>query len=211
MAETSSSDTQANPTVETMEEKATTAATPAPSSVDPTSTSDLSANERSELERLRAIHKDERKWETRAKSNFEDAQKFRDLLDALGADSKTPDFDPKTELAKLRGEIEASNIERTRSEVARIKGVDPTYVAGSTQEEMEAAADRYLADINARVQAALQKTTAPVTESTSTVKSGDRVEGPKQIASEAELKKLSPQERMAAYREGRLDGLLGRS
>ncbi|MDD7813684.1 hypothetical protein PP713_14030 [Mycobacterium sp. CSUR Q5927] len=208
MAETTSSESVDSTADTAADQTATADATT--SSVDTTSTADLSADDRAELERLRAIHKDERKWESRAKSNFDDAKKFRDLLDALGADPKAPDFDPKAELAKLRSEIEASNTERVRADVARVKNVDPSYVVGSTQEEMEAAADRYLADINARVQAALKQTTAPVTESTSTVKSGDRVEGPKQITSEAELKKLTPQEQMTAYKDGRLDKLLGR-
>ena len=206
MAETISSE-QANSSADTATEQATPAA---PANADNQSASDFGADERAELERLRAIHKDERRWEKRAKDNFSDAQKFRELIDALGGDSKTPDFDPKLELAKLRGEIEASNTERTRSEVARVKGVDPALLVGSTQEEMEAAADRYLADVNARVQAALKQSTVPATESTSTVNSGDRVEGPKQIASEAELMKLTPQQRMDAYRDGRLDHLLGR-
>ena len=180
-------------------------ATPADSTVE----SGLSAEERAELDRLRAIHKDERKWERRAKENFQDAEVARELKKLFGRDT-SEDFDPRAEIMKLRSEVEQSNEERTRADVARIKGVDPMYVVGKTQAEMESAADRYLADVESRVKAALAKVTAPVTESTSTVTSGDRVDGPKQITSEAELKQLSPAEQMAAYKDGRLDGLLGR-
>lgn len=205
MAETISN--EGSSSTETVTEQTTP---PAPTPTDTTSASDFGADERAELERLRAIHKEESRWEKRAKANYNDAQKFRELIDALGGESKTPDFDPKSEFEKLRAEIEATNVERTRSEVARLKGVDPELLVGSTQEEMESAADRYLAAVEARVQAALKKATVPATESTSTVTSGDYVEGPKQITSEAELMKLTPQQQMAAYKEGRLDQLLGR-
>ncbi|ORA77189.1 hypothetical protein BST28_18905 [Mycolicibacter kumamotonensis] len=206
MADTVSSDTQVESTADTVTESTDTATTETSAS---TATDGLSSDERAELDRLRAIHKDERRWEKRAKDNYNDAQKFRDLLSALGGDTKTENFDPKAELAQLRSEIESANTERQRAEVARVKNVDPIYVVGKTQEEMEAAAERYLADVNAKVQAALKQTTAPVTESTSTVTSGDRVEGPKQLT-EAELRKLTPSQQLAAYKEGRVDKLLGR-
>lgn len=209
MADIVSSD-QVDSTAATVTETTNAAADITASTDDTISAADLGSDERAELERLRAIHKDERRWEKRAKENFQDAQIARELKKVFGADGNTDYFDPKAAVAELRSEIESANTERVRSEVARIKGVDPAYVAGKTQEEMVAAADRYLADVNARVQAALQKTTAPVTESTSTVKSGDRVEGPQQITSESELKKLSPQEQMTAYKDGRLDKMLGR-
>lgn len=172
----------------------------------------ITGEERAELERLRAIHKDERRWERRAKENFGDADRWRKFIEAAtGSDQKPDEFDPQAELNKLRKDIEDERTERTRVEVARDKGVDPKYVSGKTVEEMKAAADGYLKDMQALIDAALKNATAPATESTSTVKGGDRVEGPKQITSEAELKELSPAEQMAAYKDGRLDKLLGRS
>jgi len=179
---------------------------------DSTAAEGLTSEERAELERLRAVHKDERRWEKRAKENFTDAERWRKFIeDAAGtSDQKADDFDPQAELNKLRKDIEDERTERNRTEVARTKGVDPKYVSGATVEEMEASADDYLQDMQAKIDAALKKATSPVTESTSTVKSGDRVEGPKQITSEAELKKLTPEEQRAAYKDGRLDKLLGR-
>lgn len=212
MSETVSSETTSDSTAETASDSGTSTEQPdgqATASAD----TGLSTDERAELEKLRAVHKDERRWERRAKENFSDAEKLRTLAKALGGDSKSEDFDPKTELASLRQEIATANTERVRADVARVKGVDPSYLVGATQEEMESAADRYLADVEARVNAALQqaqKITSPATESTSIVKSGDRVEGPKQITSEAELKKLSGSQQLAAYKDGRLDKMLGR-
>lgn len=170
----------------------------------------LTADERAELDRLRAVHKEERRWERRAKDNFTDAEKFRALAKAFTGGDGAEDFDPKAEFAKLRNELQSERLERIRAEVARVKNVDPRYVIGANQEEMTAAADSYLSDVEARVKAALQGVKAPATESTSTVKGGDRVEGPKQITSEAELKKLSPADQLKAYQEGRLDKLIGR-
>lgn len=180
-----------------------------------TTTDGLSAPERTELDRLRAIHKEEKRWESRAKSNFADAEKFRELAKAIGGGDAKSDFDPKSAIDELRSELQQANLDRIRAEVARVKNVDPRYVLGGTQDEMAASADGYLADVEARVKAALQSGTGTVTkssatESTSTVRGGDRVEGPKQIVSEAELKKLSPANQLKAYEEGRLDKMLGR-
>lgn len=173
-------------------------------------TAGLSADDRAELERLRTVHSDEKKWESRNKANL---SKLRELAQSMGIsrDEFNPaDFDPKQAFEQLRADVEKERTERTRADIAREKGVDTRYVSGTNAEEMAAAADAYLADMQARIDAAIAKAKAPVTESTSTVKSGDRVEGPKQIASEAELKALSPAEQMKAYKDGRLDTLLGR-
>lgn len=181
-----------------------------------TTTTGLSTQERTELDRLRAIHKEEKRWESRAKSNFADAEKFRELAKAIGGGDAKSDFDPKSAIDELRSELQQANLDRIRADVARVKNVDPRYVVGATQDEMAASADGYLADVEARVKAALQSggsgtvTKSPATESTSTVRGGDRVEGPKQITSEAELKKLSPENQLKAYQEGRLDKLMGR-
>lgn len=208
MPEITSSDTEAAGGAET---DTTTQA--AQGADDSTAAEGLANDERAELERLRAIHKDERRWEKRAKENFTAAERWRKFIeDAAGTSGQEADeFDPQAELNKLRKDIEDERTERTRVEVARTKGVDPKYVSGATIEEMNASADDYMQDMQARIDAALKKATSPVTESTSTVKSGDRVEGPKQITTEAELKKLSPEEQQAAYKDGRLDRLLGRS
>lgn len=191
-------------------EKAATPPAPAESEAPKTETVALTADERAELTRLRGIHKDEKKFETYNKANL---AKLRELAETLGIpreEFNPAAFDPKTELEKLRLEVETERVERTRSDIAREKGVDPRYVVGASADEMKAAADAYLTDVQARIDAALKRSTAPVTETTSTVKAGDRVEGPKQITTEAELKKLSPAEQMAAYKDGRLDKLLGR-
>lgn len=171
----------------------------------------LTAAERAELERLRAIHQDEQKWEKRNKANL---AKLRDLAESMGIPREVfnpAEFDPKSAFEQLQQKFETAERERNRAEVARELDVPPKYVMGETIEEMRESAQDYLKDVQSLIDAALKKATVPATESTAIVKSGDRVEGPKQITSEAELKKLSPAERLAAYKDGRLDKLLGRN
>lgn len=186
--------------------------TEAPKGVNDTIADGVSAGQaelEAELARLRKIHADESKWEKRAKQNFEDAEKFRQLLKASGVE-KSSEFDPQAELTKLRAEIESERTERIRAEVARLKGVDPEDIKGSTEDEMNASADRYLARFQARLEEALKAKT-PSAPPASTVTANGKIAGPEQITSRDELAKMSPSDRLKAYQDGRLDGLMGKS
>jgi hypothetical protein len=175
----------------------------------------LSADERAELERLRAVHKDERKHENRAKVNKDAAPKMRALAELLGIEPDQygvlPDeFDPQAEFQKLRTEVDKERTERLRSEVARTEGVDLEDVHGNSEDEMRESAKRYKAKVEAAIEAALKgRATAAVPASE--VTSNGKVAGPTQIKSQDELKNMSPKEIMAADAEGRLDFLKGKT
>lgn len=143
-----------------------------------------------------------REQETRAKSNFEDAQKWRELQEKNG-----PDFDPREEIAKLRRDIADERTERLRVDVARRKGIDPKRVLGATEDEMVESADDYLADINQRIESSKSKT-APAAAPAAEVTSDKKVEGPRQLTQD-ELKNLTPKQRIEAHRNGQLDSLMG--
>jgi hypothetical protein len=170
----------------------------------------ISAEDLAELNRLRNIHKDESKWEKRAKQNFDDAQRWRELSETLGG-KEAKEFDPRAAFDELRKEVEKERTERTRADVARTTGVDPDFIAGTTVEEMQASAQRYLDSVNARIEEALKAKNAPAAPPASTVTSNGKIVGPNQITSREELAKLSPDERVKAYEEGRLDSMMGKT
>ncbi len=169
----------------------------------------LSADEVAELNRLRKIHSDESKWEKRAKQNYEDAQRYRELTEKLGG-KETKEFDAKVAFEELNAKLEASERERVRAEVARTKKVDPKFIHGTTEEEMVSSADDYLTDVQQRIEEAL-KAKSPSAPPASAVTANGKISGPEQITSREELAKLSPTERAKAYEEGRLDSLMGKS
>lgn len=169
----------------------------------------FTAEERQELEKLRAARVEERRWEKRAKENFDDANKWRELLEKTGADKKS-DFDPRAEIDKIRAELTSERTERLRTEVARTTGVDPDDIKGNTEEEMRASAERWQQRFNARLEEAMKSKTAPAAAPAAEVTTDAKVTGPKQITTHDELKSLSPADRMAAYKDGRLDELMGK-
>lgn len=168
----------------------------------------LSAEDTAELARLRAVHKDEQKWEKRAKQDLADAERWRQLHQQVGGESK--EFDPQAEFQTLRNEIERERTERLRSEVARTEEVDPDFVIGATEEQMRESAQRYKAKVEAAIEKAL-KGRASSAVPASEVTSNGKVAGPGQIKSQDELKTMSPQEILAAKNEGRLDHLMGKN
>jgi hypothetical protein len=170
----------------------------------------LSADERAELERLRAVHRDERKQEKRAKDNFDDAERWRKMLQALGGETPADQFDPQAEFQRLREEVTNERTERIRAEVARTENVPPKYVRGTTEDEMRAAAAEYKADIESAIDAAV-KGRAPAAVPASEVTSNGKVAGPNQITSRDQLKNMTTQEITAAQKEGRLDYLMGKT
>jgi hypothetical protein len=128
-----------------------------------------------------------------------------------GKDGKVDDFDPKAAIADLQSRFESERTARLRSDVARETGVDPEDIHGSTEEEMRASAERWTQRFNQRLDEALKAKNVPAAPPASTVTSDGKITGPEQITSKDQLAKLSPADRMKAYRDGRLDGLLGKS
>lgn len=181
---------------------------PADTSPDPKATQpeDLKA----ENDRLRATLRESRKWEQRAKENGDAADKLRALVDMLGGDGKSKDFDPQAAIADLTAKFESSEKARLRSEVARTEGVDLDDFHGDTEEEMRASAQKFKAKIQAKIDAAVEAarkgvspSAAPASEVTSNGKVGDL----KQLT-RADLDKMSAKEIRAAQDAGQLDDLL---
>jgi hypothetical protein len=167
-----------------------------------------SSEEKAELESLRAFRKEAQKWEQRAKSNFDDAERWRQLSKTVGGEAK--DFDPKSAFDALNAKVEAAEAARVRSEVARTEDVDPDIIIGSTEEQMRESALRFKAQVEAAIEKAM-KGRASAAAPASEVTSNGKVAGPGQITSQDELKSMSPADRMAAYKDGRLDGLMGKN
>lgn len=173
----------------------------------PTDTT-LTADERAELDRLRAIHKDEKKWETRAKGNVEDARRWNALKGIIGGDGETGEpADPLQEVQKLRDDLESERTERIREKVSNKSGVPASQIIGKTEDEMTASAEQALE----WAKEFMRKAGVPVTAPASTVTS-DGTLGAKtgQITSREQLRNMSPGEITAAYREGRLDSMMGK-
>lgn len=183
--------------------------TPAPKAEAPADkpAESVSAADKAELERLRAFRKEAQKWEERAKTNFDDAERWRQLSKTVGGGEEK--FDPQAEFQKLRDEVTRERTERTRAEVARAEDVDPDVIIGDTEEAMRESALRYKAKVEAAIEKAL-KGRAPAAAPASEVTANGKVAGPGQIQSQDELKNMSPKEIMAADNEGRLDHLKGK-
>lgn len=150
-----------------------------------------------------------REQERRAKANFDDAAKWRDLIEKSGADKKS-EFDPRAEIDKIRAELTSERTERLRTEVARVTGVDPDDIKGNTEEEMRASAERWQQRFNARLEEAIKSKSAPAAAPAAEVTSDKKVTGPQQITSRDELKNMSPQQRVEALKNGQLDELMGK-
>lgn len=162
---------------------------PAPAPVDPPA--DLA----SEVEKWKAMA---RKHEEQSKSNADKAKR----LDALEEASKT-----ETERLIARAEAaEKAAAEATakalRADVATAKGVPAALLSGTTQEELEAAADALLA-----FKGATAPPKAPSADGQGKV--GGPIDGQKGQLSRADLTSMSADEINKAKAEGRLDVLLG--
>lgn len=138
-----------------------------------------------------------RKHEEQAKANADKAKR----LDALEEANKS-------ELEKVLARAEAAEkaaaeatLKALRADVATAKGVPAALLSGSTQEELEAAADALLAF---KGTAAPPK--APSADGQGPV--GTPIGGPEQL-SRADLVGMSPEDITKAKAEGRLDVLLG--
>jgi hypothetical protein len=172
----------------------------------------LSSDKLAELNTTLRSERNEAKRLAREAQERADAltQQFSELKAQLGV-GKEADFDPKSAFDTLRAELESERVERLRSDVARITGVDPEDIKGKTEEQMRASAESYLERFNARLDAALKAKDVPAAPPASTVTSDGKISGPEQITSRDELKRMSPQEIIAARKDGRLNSLMGKS
>jgi hypothetical protein len=144
-----------------------------------------------------------------ARQNEADARAYREFLKGLGVkpDEKA-EFDPKAEIEKLRRDVETERNERAREQISHTTNVPVDQIHGGTPEEMRESAQKALTWLNSK----LQQANVPAAVPASVVNSpaGPNDGGPAQITSRDELAKLNNVERMAAFREGRLDTLLGK-
>lgn len=89
-----------------------------------------------------------RKWESRAKENLASARANEDAakrLAELEDAQKTEAQKQQEALEKAQRELAELTVAKTRAEVAAAKGVPVELLTGSTQEELEAAADALIA------------------------------------------------------------------
>lgn len=152
---------------------------------------------KAEAEKWKAMS---RKTEAQAKENAAKAKKLDEI-----------ELANKTELERVQAALEAaekrvSETELTalRSQVALSKGLTPTQakrLVGSTLEELEADADELLADLKATAP-------KPAPSSDGQGKQGEPVGQAKQITSRDQLKSMTPEQIVAARKDGRLDALL---
>lgn len=85
-----------------------------------------------------------RKWESRAKENLASARANEDAAKRLAEleDAQKSEAQKQQEaLEKAQRELAELTVAKTRAEVAAAKGVPAELLTGSTQEELEAAAD----------------------------------------------------------------------
>lgn len=153
---------------------------------------------KAEAEKWKALS---RKNENEVKALRPAAQKLAEIEDAN-----------KTEIEKAQARAEAAEralqeteLARLRSEVALAKGLTPSQakrLVGTTAGELEADADELLADLASRK-------TSTTASSDGQGKTGEAVGQTKQITSRDELKNMSREEKLAAYRDGRLSNLMG--
>lgn len=151
-------------------------------------------------EGLRNILQGERRWERRAKESLDKARKY----DEIEASKKTLEERLIAERDEAQRNLAAERTERTRERVARETGVPPDQITGIDEDAMRESAEKALAWANS-----LRKPTATLTPPASTVTGdGKPPAAPGQLTRD-ELKKMTPQEIIAADRDGRLNNLKG--
>lgn len=163
----------------------------------------ISSEERAELERLRAIHADESKWEKRNKANL---GKLRDLALEMGIsreDFNPAEFDPKSEVAKLRAEIESERVERSRVEIAATAGIPVELVQGSSREDMQANVDKLLSWSKASQPKAEKKQELPDARE---VQGGQEIRGQKKVSAAEYNAIADPEERRKLRASGLVEG-----
>jgi hypothetical protein len=162
-----------------------------------------------EMARFRAVQELARKFEKTAKDEHTDAERYRQLVQQFSTGGEGTPPDPMAEVQRLRADWETERTERIRERVARETGVPPEVIAGADEESMKASAEQVLA----WAQGLAKKSGVPAVAPAETVNSSTPAHqnGVQQIQSRDELKGMSSAQIMAAYNEGRMDRLMGKT
>jgi hypothetical protein len=142
-----------------------------------------------------------RKWETRAKADHDLAAKWREYEETQKSDHEKL----AEELARAKEEASQASTELLRLRIAAEKGISGEaldLLTGTTQEELEAKADKLLSLI------ADQSKPKALKPDENQGKPAPTVLGQ---LTEADLKTMSPPEIMKAKADGRLNELLGKN
>lgn len=126
-----------------------------------------------------------RKNEARMKENAEKARLYDEAQEAA---------------AKAEARAAALEAKVLRTQVAAAKGVDADLLSGTSQEELEASADRLIAWRSAQTPKGAPSSDAGVR--------GDEIRAVKQLTRE-DLKKMSPAEILKARKDGQLNNIMG--
>lgn len=144
-----------------------------------------------------------RKWKELSRKNEarmkENAEKAR-LYDEAQEQGKSELQKAQEAAAKAEARADALESKVLRAQVAAAKGVDADLLSGSTQEELEASADRLLAWHAAQTPKGAPSSDAGVR--------GDEIRAARQLTRD-DLKKMSPSEIVKARKAGRLNKIMG--
>lgn len=133
------------------------------------------------------------KYRTDAKANAEAAKRLAEIEEA----NKTEAQRQAEQLQKLQQENEALRLANLKAQVAASKGVPADLLSGSSEDELNAAADALLA---------FKGSAAPAAPDFGAGDRGDGPAQPKQL-SRADLARMTPDQIVAADEAGQLDDL----
>lgn len=137
-----------------------------------------------------------RKNESRMKENAEKAR----LYDEAQEQGKSELQKAQEAAAKAEARAAAMEADALRARVAAATGVDADLLAGSSEEELRASAERLLAWRGAQVPKGAPATDAGVR--------GDEIRAARQLTRD-DLKKMSPAEIIKARQDGQLNNIMG--
>lgn len=137
-----------------------------------------------------------RKNESRMKENAEKAR----LYDEAQEQGKSELQKAQEAAARAEARAAAMEAEALRAKVAAATGVDADLLAGSSEEELRASAERLLAWRGAQVPKGAPATDAGVR--------GDEIRAARQLTRD-DLKKMSPAEIIKARQDGQLNNMMG--
>ncbi len=137
-----------------------------------------------------------RKNESRMKENAEKAR----LYDEAQEQGKSELQKAQEAAANAEARAAAMEAEALRAKVAAATGVDADLLAGSSEEELRASAERLLAWRGAQVPKGAPATDAGVR--------GDEIRAARQLTRD-DLKKMSPAEIIKARQDGQLNNMMG--
>lgn len=172
-----------------------------------------------EMDRFKAVQKIARDLEKQNKSlkdKSADAEAYQRLMQALGAGNGEGDAaaaDPMKAIEDLRSELTSERTERLREKIATTTGVPASQIFGDTEEAMKASAETANSWAQDKVNQLLKQAGVPLAAPAGNVTSTD-VPGAKdtrQIQSRDELKTMTHEQITAAYKDGRMDKLLGKT